>query len=167
MSAAVGSFEEVAKIAKAANAKATGLWAAMVRFADTQGLHVAGEDMAKEIFKAKEKAVDEGSKVKLQAITAYRSSKSVIISAVKFGIPLTSGPGKVRGKTDVEKDIKAMREPESAIETVRRAVDLAMKKVDALTTKEETTLAYQLAQAFLSKATQAVQKHLPELREAA
>lgn len=41
---------------------------------------------------------------------AYRSAKSVLKSAIKGGIPLLDAEGMPRGKTSIEKDIKAAKD---------------------------------------------------------
>ena len=41
---------------------------------------------------------------------AYRSAKSVLKNAIKAGIPLLDGEGEPRGKTAIEKDIKAAKD---------------------------------------------------------
>ena len=41
---------------------------------------------------------------------AYRSAKSVLKNAIKAGIPLLDGDGSPRGKTAIEKDIKAAKD---------------------------------------------------------
>lgn len=41
---------------------------------------------------------------------AYRSAKSVLKNAIKAGIPLLDEAGKPRGKTAIEKDIKAAKD---------------------------------------------------------
>lgn len=41
---------------------------------------------------------------------AYRSAKSVLKNAIKAGIPLLDAEGEPRGKTAIEKDIKAAKD---------------------------------------------------------
>lgn len=58
---------------------------------------------------------------------AYRSAKSVIMSAVKAGVSLVDGDGKLRSKSDLEKSVKELRSEKSALEKFCGALDTAEK----------------------------------------
>ena len=98
------------------------------------------EDMKR--IRAAVKQLEEDAKpVKMQENGAYRSSKSVCLKAISMGIALTVG-GKVRGKSEVEQDIKDQREPEAAIETIKRSYALITKKLAEIDNQAELSLLF-------------------------
>ena len=57
---------------------------------------------------------------------AYRSAKSVLKNAIKGGIPLLDGEGQPRGKTAIERDIKAAKDAAKDTKTPEeKAIGLA------------------------------------------
>ena len=149
------SFDDVVKLARASEGKAGQLWTAMVLFCMDRA--PADDKAAKELFKAHEKQEE---RVKLQTIGAYRSAKSVIVAALKFGVTLNVGD-KVRGKTEVEKEIKDLKEPEAPLATIQRCIELANKKMPAITGKDDAMVVYGLARALLTAAEAKVRSFLP------
>lgn len=66
---------------------------------------------------------------------AYRSAKSVIMSALKAGISLVDDKGKYKGKTALEQEIKAGKDEKSELQKFQSSIDTASKifaKIDNL-----------------------------------
>lgn len=93
------------KAVVASESKASNFWQSLVLFVMDE--KPASKDALKGAFEREEKA-QTVTKKKLSTFGAYRSAKSVITSALVYDVALMDGE-KVRGKTEVEKDIKAMK----------------------------------------------------------
>jgi hypothetical protein len=111
----------------------------------------ADEEVMKGQFKAQEAKATAGG-VSLSELGSYRSAKSVILKAIELEVPLLAADGKPRGKTEVEADIKALKTPETPIETLTRAYALIAKKMSELTTTDEANAAYILAKNAFAQA---------------
>jgi len=156
------NFEMLVAEVKAEQKKGVNVWTHMVRFV---ACDVGGDEEAvKAAFKAQEADYkDKG--INLPEMGSYRSSKSVCCTAVKLGIALLVGD-KVRGKTEVEKDIKALKEKELPIDTIKRAFTLIGKKIGECNSVEEANTIYMLAKdAFAQAEAFAAAQH--EMRKAA
>lgn len=90
--------------------------------------------------------------VKLNEIGAYRSAKSVISAAARYGVPLME-KGKVRGKTEVEKAVKDLREKPTPLENFNRALTMAENVVKEIGDKADIAVAYGRTKALLEKVT--------------
>lgn len=151
-------FSEIVTLAKQSEARGAKLWNSMVEFAVSTGTNDA--EALKDTFKNHEKAQKDAPKgVNLQSIGAYRSAKSVILSATKHGVQIMVG-GKVRGKTDVEKELRSLKEPEAAIATIQRSIELAAKKIADLTEKDDAMTAFQLADMLRKKAEEHARQYV-------
>lgn len=69
---------------------------------------------------------------KLSEFGAYRSAKSVIMSACKAGVSLLDEAGKVRGKSAVESDVKALKEEKPEIEKFKQMLASLTSVADKL-----------------------------------
>lgn len=136
-------FENIVTLTKESGKNVIGLWNEFVLFV-TEDLRTTVENDAKAAFKEKEKQTKEKDKFSLQEVGAYRSAKSVIMSALRYDIALADSQGKARGKTEIEKEIKDRKEPEAPIDTIKRSMSILDKKIPALTTKGDISLAYML-----------------------
>jgi hypothetical protein len=58
---------------------------------------------------------------------AYRSAKSVLKNAIKGGIPLLDAEGEPRGKTAIEKDIKAAKDAAKDTKTPEEKASIMAK----------------------------------------
>lgn len=139
----MSKFDEVVKEAKAAHKREGSLWVLFVEFTTQEcaGLKV---DELKAVLKAKEDAAKQAKpSVNLQEMGAYRSCKSVIVRAVEAGISLLDGT-EVKGKTEVEKELKALKVKETAYETIKRCIALIGDKLPEVTDKTEISLTFGL-----------------------
>lgn len=150
MSGSKSNFEMLVAEAKLEQKKGSNVWTHMVRFAVMDVSLVDGADALKDAFKAQEQKYKEQG-VNLPEMGSYRSSKSVVVSAFKLGVPVMVG-GKVRGKTEVEKDIKALKEKEQPIDTIKRAYTLIGKKIGECNSVEEANTIYMLAKDAFAQA---------------
>lgn len=157
-------FSEIVTLAKQTEARGAKLWNSMVEFAVGTGVNDA--ETLKATFKNHEKEQKDAPKgVNLQSIGAYRSAKSVILAATTHGVQVMVG-GKVRGKTEVEKELRAMKEPEATIATIQRSIELAVKKLAEVTEKDDAMTAFQLADMLRKKAEEHARRFV-EHRKAA
>lgn len=165
---AVVTFKQVVKEAQASVKTSTGLWNTMVMFVHDQlsDQFKAGKDETpqgkglKEAFKENEERVKVEDKVALNTIGAYRSTKSVISAACRYGVSITAN-GKARGKTDVEKEIDLLREPEAPIKTIERSFKAIMGKCDKVTDHIEVRAMYATA----AQCMEMVKKHAATVLE--
>lgn len=98
--------------------------------------------------------------IRLQTLGAYRSAKSVIRSANKLNIKVVVD-GKVRGKTEVEQDIKSQKQDKPALDKFRTSMTTATTLADGVETSEELGQAFMLAKALTDK----LQTKLTEARK--
>ena len=167
-------FKEVATIAVAQAAGGTKLWNAFAQCVATQAAaefkaapseQPEGKSL-REWFKAQEEAVkNEKDGPNLNTIGAYRSTKSVIAAAARYGVAIVEN-GHVRGKTEVEKAIKELRQPEPAIKTVERSITAITGKFEAVVDPVEVTAMYAMTKKLLAAITGHTQKVL-EIKDVA
>jgi len=149
MSGSKSNFEMLVAEAKLEQKKGVNVWTHMVRFASFD-VAPLNEEGLKAAFKVQEQKYKEQG-VNLPELGSYRSSKSVVVTAVKLGIAIMVGD-KVRGKTEVEKDIKALKEKEQPIDTIKRAFTLIGKKIGECNSVEEANTIYMLAKDAFAQA---------------
>ena len=115
------NIETVVIEVKAAVKREGTLWSAMVLNAviDLTG-YALPFDTLKEGIKAQEQEVKANSKVDLQSSGAYRSNKAVILGAIKLGVALRNEDDSIRGKSEVEKEIKSLKEKETPLASIKR-----------------------------------------------
>ena len=101
-------FKAVAQMAKAINSKGAGLWSSLAKFALAHAS--LSHEVLNDVIKAQMRAVNNELRVDLGKNSTFKVSKSVIVRARELGVSLTDKAGKVRGKTEVEQDIKALTE---------------------------------------------------------
>jgi hypothetical protein len=126
------NFETVAKAAKTINGKAGGLWHAMVLF--QQDYASLDKDQLKVTIKGQEQEANAALRIKIGENSTYRVVKGVILSAVELGISLINKHGKVRGKTEVEADIKEVKGEKSAVDKFKSTLSTANSIADKLLT---------------------------------
>ena len=92
-------------------------------------------DVLKNDLKANESAYKVAHPRVTEFPPAYRSAKSVILSAIKAGICLKDENGKLKGKTALEQEIKEGKEVKSELQKFQSSIDTAAKifaKIDNL-----------------------------------
>lgn len=128
-------YATAAKAVKSLGKAGASLWVSLVMFAMTQQEDrveqpVKGTDM-KPMFKAAETAASVEHKVKMGENSTYRVAKGVIVQAVSLGVALVDEKGKPRGKTDIEDELKGLKDEKPAIDkfkaTMATATALAAK----------------------------------------
>lgn len=142
------NFEAAAKACVSIEKKITGFWSSLAMAALDFSVKARGEDgsviatyagveakdaVGKE-FKTNETEYKAATKRALSEFGAYRSAKSVILQAMELDVPLFED-GKVRGKTEVEKAIAAVKEDNTSakrtIDKIKGALDMVNKLVDS------------------------------------
>lgn len=159
---AVGLFAAVVKEALAVQTKTGGLWVAMVYFAISNEVYKAGDyDEMKAEFASHEKLTKESKDVALQKIGAYRSAKSVVMASMEYGVNLVDKNGAVRGKTEVEKDIREQRSEETTpLQRFQTSVNRATGQMDKVKDAQEIAAAYVLAKQLFQHAELLAKKRL-------
>jgi hypothetical protein len=162
-------FAEVVKVAVEQMKGGTKLWntfaacvatQAKAEFAAAPSEEPKGKTL-RDWFKSHEEATaNEKDGVKLNTIGAYRSTKSVIAAAARYGVAIVDQKGNVRGKTEVEKEIKDLRQPEAAIKTVERSITAITGKYEAVTDPVEITAMYAMTKKLFEAITAHAQKML-------
>jgi hypothetical protein len=147
------------------------LWAAVAMMAEND-FH--GRSLDVDTLKACFKSFEENAAKELKwSLTAdprgqtYRGCKSVAKNAIEKDIPLLTTDGKVRGKSEVEKDLKGLKEKETPAETVKRCSALIQKKIKEMgesadTTHQEACIAYALIEENLKLIGQLVNMKMPK-----
>lgn len=165
------TFAMVAKEAQAMVKQGSNLWNTFVLFtmshakdAFSQGKDDQGKAL-KAIFKENEEAFKEDKEVNLNTIGAYRSAKSVIVAAARYGVPVleVNKDGKVvsenpRGKSEVEGAINDLREAEPTIETIKRSFTAIGNKLPKIENKTDAAVVYSLAKKTLEQATEVAER---------
>lgn len=156
MSKHYSNLELIVKECKAGIKSGNTLWHAMVMRAEVEFARSGdGEQESKrvrDLFKGDEDAAKNEHKVSLNDHGAYRSNKSVIGSAIKLGVALRNAAGVPRGKTEVEKEIKGLKEAESPLETIKKSALLQSKKLKQMREEGCTSYAANLAFATIKAA---------------
>lgn len=142
-----GSFGAIVKICENLKAQGAGLWSAVVLFAVTNcadAIKAAPSEnpqgkTLREAFKDREQEVKKSHDgLVMNTIGAYRSAKSVVSAAARYGVALIGKDGNPLGKTEVEEGIKALREKARAVDTIDRACTMATNAIkDGEFTKPE------------------------------
>jgi hypothetical protein len=147
------NIETVVIEVKAAVKREGTLWSAMVLNAviDLTG-YALPFDTLKEGIKAQEQEVKANSKVDLQSSGAYRSNKAVILGAIKLGVALRNEDDSIRGKSEVEKEIKSLKEKETPLASIKRLCTQLEGKIKELSDNgnanhQDVAIAYSLIQA--------------------
>jgi hypothetical protein len=126
------NFEVAAKAAKSINGKSGSLWHAMVLF--QQDYMRLDKDELKSVIKGQEQEANAALRIKVGTNSTYRVVKGVILSAVEYGVSLIDKRGKVRGKTEVEADIKEVKGEKSAVDKFKSTMTTANAIADKLLT---------------------------------
>jgi hypothetical protein len=147
------------------------LWTAIVMMAE-HDFH--GRSLDADTLKACFKSFEENAAKELKwSLTAdargqtYRACKSVAKNAIEKDIPLLTPDGKVRGKSEVEKDLKDLKEKETPAETIKRCSALIQKKIHGLSegcgvTHQEACILYALLEENLELLGKWVTLKVPE-----
>lgn len=142
------------------------LWSAMVlhNVVDRNG-YLIGVDTLKEMMKEEEKQVKQEFKVSLIDCGSYRSNKSIISRAIELGVALRNEDDTVRGKTEVEKELKELKTKETAFETIKRSCELIAKKLkemegDGNLSDVDVSVAFSLIKGNMDAVTQLAGKTL-------
>jgi hypothetical protein len=158
------TFEQVGNAAQEMITRGETLWVKMVSFALTAlpaAIKAAPDDRKalSEAFQQHEAEYKEKHEnANLNAIGAYRSAKSIIGAAAHYKVPLVE-KGKVRGKSEVEKAIKDVREKPSAIATVVRSCTTIDGKLDELA-GGDWAVAYSTIKTLFDKVTKKAEEVL-------
>lgn len=151
------NFQKAGEAAVSVQKKGAGMYGLLVFFlVDINPTHASGSSVKEtcaKVFKACEKAfAQENPKAeKLGSIGSYRSAKTVLLQAVEYGVQVLDANGKPRGKTEVEKELAAMKEPKTSMDKFKAAMTTADKMVDDLVGTSELALAYSLAKTLHDK----------------
>lgn len=157
------TFDQVAKAATDLQQRGANLWTLSVTFAVTAmtaAIKTAHEDEGealRDAWKLHEAQYKSSNEVNLNTIGAYRSAKSVISAAARYNVPLVE-KDKVRGKTEVEKAIDAVREKQSAAATIQRSLTTVDNKLAEVTKSNELAAVYLLIDALHKKCAQMIEK---------
>lgn len=152
------TFSTIVAEATAIQKGGTKLWNTMVEvcMATSQAAFKAGASdegkSLKEWFKTEEEKVKKEKEINLNTIGAYRSTKSVIVAAARYGVAVMEGD-KVRGKTEVEKATADLRQPEAPITSITRSFKTIDGKIDAVDDAMACHAMYSLAKLTLDKVT--------------
>lgn len=143
------NLNEAIKAARTVDAGTGKVWSSTVEFIISLG-HT-DHDQAKDEFKAQELEYENQHKVQPKSFSAYRSAKSVALSALKNGIELHVD-GKPRGKTEIEKAIKdAKADVKSAFDKWQQMFERLNDQTNALIFEEDVRVAYQATDKLLKK----------------
>jgi hypothetical protein len=88
------------------------------------------------VFRAQEKLATLEKKVLMEKNSTYRVVKALLTQCVAYQIPLIDEKGNVRGKSELEAEVKAMKGDKTDLEKFRHAIDLATKLNDKLIASE-------------------------------
>lgn len=141
-------YETALKAVVAIEAKGSNFWQNLVLF--VADVKPADEAALKVAFGHEEKQ-QTVTKKKLSTFGAYRSAKSVIFAALKCDVALMDGE-KVRGKTEVEKDIKAAKaDGKTELDKFKSAMNTATLIAIKLEGKDAYAEAFMLSKALTDK----------------
>lgn len=143
------SLNEAIKAARSVDAGTGKVWSGTVEF--VMSLGDVDHDSAKEAFKMQEAEYEEANKVQPKTFSAYRSAKSVALSALKNNIDLHID-GKIRGKTEIEKAIKdAKSETKSPFDKWQQMFERLNEQTNTLIFESDVRVAYQSTDKLLKK----------------
>ena len=150
-----GNYVNATKAVKAIDKKTGGLWTALglftVDISYANGLPAVGTDI-KPAFQSQEKQASVEVSVEMASNSTYRVAKSVLVNCVAAGISIVDGKGKLRGKTELEDELKALKEPKSALEKLTAAMAIVDKQLKLLDAKDMLTAAQLLSSSLESTA---------------
>lgn len=160
-------FDKAADAAVSMQKKGTGMFGNLVMFVSEKAeTHcVVHKDDLAAMFKEREAIYQKEHKnaPSLGSVGAYRSAKSVLLSAVEYSIPIKEINGKPRGKTDIEKDIKDAKAPKPDIEKFYTAMSTASNVADKLHTHTDIGLAFTATKALADKLAKAYEAAAPKV----
>jgi hypothetical protein len=96
---------------------------------------MAGTDI-KPTFAFQERMAVVEEKVKMGENSTYRSIKSVLCTAVGLGVVLIDSAGNLKGKSEVEAEIKALKNDKTELEKFKSAIETATHIKDKLLPNE-------------------------------
>lgn len=157
-------FKNIGLTVKGLERKGTSLWEDLVNFSVT----VEGNrDTLDKAIKQQKREVLVEMKVEVDKNSTFRSAQSVILKARANDVKLLDDNGKVRGKTEVEKECKALEEESKdgkpAIDKFKTTMNTANALADKLEAKD-CVVAAALVQDLLAKL---VEMCKPTLQQAA
>lgn len=117
------NFEAAARAAKSISGKNGTLWQSMVLF--QQDYPSLDKEQMRNVIKGQEREANVEHRIKVGENSTYRVVKTVILTAIEYGISLVTAKGKPRGKTEVETDIKAARGEKSAADKFKATMATA------------------------------------------
>lgn len=146
-----GHYEKAVNVVGTLIKKGEGLWGNLVMFThETRGVDANGKDLSmdgetiKAVFAANEKVASKDMRTDMNKNSTYRVAKGILIAAVAADLSLIDSEGKPRGKTDLENELKDMKEKKTPLEKFQSAIASAAKQVDKLDAADYAT-AYLLA----------------------
>lgn len=140
------NFEAALKAVVKIEATQGNFWKSLVLF--VKDVAPKDEDALKDAFTREEKAQNV-TKKKLSSFGAYRSAKSVVFAALKHDVALMDGEN-VRGKTEVEKDIKALKgDTKTEFEKFQHVITSATAIADKLESKDDVAAAFMLVKSLM------------------
>jgi hypothetical protein len=138
------NYEKAVVATNALNKKASGLYGNLGAFvldvAYANGIPAKGTDI-KPLFKNEEQAAEAIMKIKMGENSTYRVIKNLFANCVMGGVNLQDGKGRLRGKSDLESELAALKEPKTAMEKFATAITTATKASDGLSASERLTAA--------------------------
>lgn len=124
------NYKSVANAVKGINAKGRSMWAALVAF--TLESNTNGHESLKDNFKAQEKLALGEMKLEMGKNSTYKVAKGVLVRATEYGVAITDPKGKPRGKTDIEKELAALKGEKSPADKFKVAMTTANTIADKL-----------------------------------
>lgn len=154
------NFRKAASAVKALKQKASGLYGALGAFvmdiAMNDGVQVVAGTDIKPAFKEQERLASAEMKVHFgkDAPSTYRVVKNLFANAIAKGVSITSD-GKLRGKTDIEADLAALKVEKSELDKFKVAMNTALAIADKLPAHDRITAAT-LVQELLNNVAQGI-----------
>lgn len=149
------NFETAAKYAVDSEKKAGNLWNNIAGYVgELAQFHDA--DNISSVLKNKETEYSTIHKTKLSTIGAWRSAKSVCMSAVKVGVALLNENGEARGKSDVEKDVRALKEEKPVIDKIQSTCNTLSALLEQLADVDDARMALIMIDQLRDKAGVAI-----------
>lgn len=144
-------FKSAVTTAKSMDKKGTSMWEDLANYS----LSIEGDEAnLDKQFKAEERLSIVEVKYEMDKNSTYRAIKSVLKKARRLDVKLVDENGKVRGKTDVEKECKALEDGDKsdkpAIDKFKAVMNTANTLADKLEAKD-AVMAAALVQDLLAK----------------
>jgi hypothetical protein len=125
-----GNYVNAVKAVKILDSKAGSLFKNIGLFvvdvAYGNGLPATGTDI-KPVFKAQEMMASVEHKVAMGENSTYRVVKNLLVNCVAKGVSIVDANGKLKGKTELEKELALLKEEKSAIEKFKATMGTAEK----------------------------------------